>query len=207
LLDHVAAAPLNHVLRGETWALRRLQPFAGRTVRFLVPPFDFSFTLQESGEVRAAAPGTVPDAAFRLALPVALRVLAHDEAARREVEITGDPELAQAVDFVATHLRWDAEEDLARVFGDVAAHRLAAAGREVIAWQARAAQSVGRNLGRYWTEESGLLARRHDVHAFMDEVDRLRDDAERIEKRIERLERTARGTPPPHASGSGDTAS
>jgi ubiquinone biosynthesis protein UbiJ len=39
--------------------------------------------------------------------------------------VDGDVMLAASLGELARHLRWDAEEDLSRVLGDVAAHRLA----------------------------------------------------------------------------------
>ena len=48
----------------------------------------------------------------------------HEEAAFREVEMQGDAELAQEISFLARHLTWDVEEDLSRVVGDIAAHRV-----------------------------------------------------------------------------------
>ena len=38
--------------------------------------------------------------------------------------IAGEPQLAETVRYLAAHLRWDAEDDLARLFGDIAALRI-----------------------------------------------------------------------------------
>jgi len=187
LLSYVAAAPVNHVLRGESWALRRLQPFAGRTAAFEVLPFYFGLTVRDSGEVAAAAPGVVPDAVFRLSPAAALRLFAGDERAYQEAQVSGDPEFAQAVEFVVRNARWDIEEDLARVLGDGAAHRLVSTGRGIMQLQARAAESFARNVSDYWLEERPLIARRADVEKFVQDVDTLRDDVERLAQRIDRL--------------------
>jgi ubiquinone biosynthesis protein UbiJ len=189
LLSFFAAGPVNHVLRGESWALRRLQPFAGRTAAFDVLPFSFSLTVRDSGEVASAAPGAVPDARFRVSPAAALRILGGDERGYDEVQVSGDPEFAQAVAFVVRNARWDLEEDLSRVLGDAAAHRLVSTGRSVMALQARAAASFARNVSDYWLEERPLLARRADVEQFVQDVDALRDDVERLAQRIARLER------------------
>jgi len=47
------------------------------------------------------------------------------------VRIEGDVQLAAEINWMADHLRWDVEEDLARVIGDVPAHTLARVGRSV----------------------------------------------------------------------------
>ncbi len=187
MLSHVAAAPINHVLRGESWALRRLQPFAGRTAKFDVFPFSVSLTVSDTGEVLASEPNTCAHATFRLSPALALRVLGGDDSAYRAIEVSGDAEFVQAVEFVVRNARWDAEEDLARVLGDVAAHRAVSAAQGLLRLQARAAASLTRNLADYLVEERALIARRADVETFVREVDTLRDDIERLAQRVSQL--------------------
>jgi ubiquinone biosynthesis protein UbiJ len=188
MLAHFAAGPVNHVLRGESWALRRLQPHAGRSVRFDVFPFSFGFTIRDDGEVAPALPGAVPDVTVRVTPPAALRILGGDEAAFAEVSVQGDDAFAEAIHFVVRNARWDAEEDLARLLGDRAAHRLAEAGRGAVRLQARMTDSLARNLSDYWAEERPLIARRSDVEQFVHDVDTLRDDVERLAQRMARLD-------------------
>ena len=57
----------------------------------------------------------------------------------------GNDKLAAEVLLLARHLRWDAEEALSRLIGDVAAHRVAGAGRALIAWHE---DSARRLIGR-----------------------------------------------------------
>lgn len=188
MLSLLSAAPINHVLRGESWALRRLQPFAGKTARFETFPFIVELTVRETGEVAPAAQRATADAVFKVSPAAALRIAAGDIDAYREVLVDGDPEFAQAVEFVVRGARWDVEEDLARVFGDTLAHRLAGAGRAVVRFQAHAVQRFSKNLSDYWVEEQPLIARRSDVEAFVRDVDTLRDDVERLARRIAALQ-------------------
>ncbi|MCC6535625.1 MAG: hypothetical protein IT531_23995 [Burkholderiales bacterium] len=120
--------------------------------------------------------------------PAALaRIVAGDQSAYAEVIVEGDPDFAQAIEHVVRHARWDLEEDLSRLLGDGLAHRVAAAGRNLLAFQRRAAASFARNLSDYWQEERALIARRSDVQRFVHDVDTLRDDVERLDQRISRL--------------------
>ena len=48
------------------------------------------------------------------------------------VKIEGDVQLAAELGWLAENLRWDFEEDLSRVLGDVPAHALADAARRVM---------------------------------------------------------------------------
>jgi len=195
LLTLPAAASINHLLRGESWARERLLPFAGRTAEFLVPPLRLAFTVTDSGEVTPAAAGASADATVLLTPALLLRALARDEAAAAQIETRGDAAFAGAIRFVATHLRWDFEEDLSGVVGDVAAHRIAAAARGFARGQAQAFDSLGRAATEYWTEEAPLLAKRAHVEQFLRDVDRLRDDVERLEQRLDRLGRRAAEPP------------
>lgn len=188
MLSQLAAGPVNHVLRGESWALRRLQPYAGRTARFEVFPFSFCFTVRDDGEVAPTLPGAAADVTVRVTPPAALRILGGDEGAFNEVAVQGDSDFAEAIRFVVRNARWDAEEDLARLLGDRAAHRVAQAGRDALRFQARVVDSFARNLSDYWVEERPLIARRSDVERFVHDVDTLRDDVERLAQRVASLQ-------------------
>jgi ubiquinone biosynthesis protein UbiJ len=49
------------------------------------------------------------------------------------VQIEGDVQLAAELAWLSDNLRWDFEEDLARLLGDIPAHALADAGRKLVA--------------------------------------------------------------------------
>jgi ubiquinone biosynthesis protein UbiJ len=146
-----------------------------------------ALTVLESGEVVPAAAHAAPDATVKLGPGLMLRLAARDESAWREISITGDTDLASAIHHVARNLRWDMEEDLSRVLGDIAAHRMAETGRAFQRWGAQAADNTARAFAEYWTEEQPLIAGARDLEQFGRAVDQLRDDAARLEKRIERL--------------------
>jgi ubiquinone biosynthesis protein UbiJ len=110
-----------------------------------------------------------------------------DESARQDVRVTGDTALASALTGVLSAMHWDVEEDLSRVIGDVAAHRVAQAGSSFLAWQGRTATNLAQSLAEYWTEERPVIAGSDAVREFVQAVDVLRDDTERLEKRVERL--------------------
>lgn len=181
------AALVNHLLAGASWARERLKPFAGKTVRFEIAPVTVALVVRNDGQTDDATGETVPDATFTLTPGIALRVLADDRNAWQEVQLSGDTALAREVLAIAQNLRWDVEEDLSRVFGDIAAHRMVQAARELRRWQRATADSFARSAVAYWTEEQPLIAMRRDVERFVHDVDTLRDDVARLQKRIEQL--------------------
>lgn len=163
-------------------------PHAGCTVQFQLPPLpDLNLCITEAGLVEAAAADAVPNLLIDIKPAAVPLILLHHPAMLNDIEITGSPELVQVIRELFSELEWDFEEDLSRLFGDVAAHRMAGAGRELFSWQREAGLRLARNFAEYWTEEQPLIARRDDLARFSSKVDRLRDDVERLDKRLEHL--------------------
>jgi len=177
---------LNRLLSAEPWARLRLAPFAGETVELRAPLLPtLRLRILEGGTVE---PGGAEPGLTMTLKPGLLAALARgEEHAMRAVDVEGDAKLAAEVLVLARHLRWDAEEDLSRLVGDVAAHRLADAGRALAAWHLDAAQRLAAAVADYVTEEKQLLVRRADLAALGDSVARLRDAVARLDKRVERL--------------------
>jgi ubiquinone biosynthesis accessory factor UbiJ len=184
-----AASAINHVLRSAPLAMERLARHAGRTIGIRVGPAAAAFTVQTTGEVTHAVPGAARDLEVRISPFLVPRLLAREEAAWRDLEMSGDMELAQEVSFLFRNLTWDVEEDLSRVVGDIAAHRIVSTARALDGWTRDAALRAAQGAAEYWTEESPVIASRVKVEGFVRDVSDLRDAAERLEKRIERIER------------------
>lgn len=187
MFDALAGAPLNHLLRANDWAREALKPHAGKVVRFLCPPFDTRLAVLDSGEVAPAPAGATPDLILTLSPGLMMRIAARDETAWRDIGIDGDTAFATTISHLWRHLRWDAEADLSRVFGDIAAHRMAESGRALQRWAQMSGENLARSAAEYWTEEQPLIAARTDIARFNADVDQLRDDVARLEKRIARL--------------------
>ncbi|MGH8689457.1 MAG: ubiquinone biosynthesis accessory factor UbiJ [Burkholderiales bacterium] len=177
---------MNQLLARENWARLRLAPFAGETLELRAPPLPaLRFSILPEGSVEAgdAEPGLT-----MTLKPELLAALARgEEHALRAVEVEGNAKLAAEVLLIARHLRWDAEEDLSRLIGDPAAHRIAEAARAFAAWHLDAAQRLAAALADYATEEKQLLARRAELERLAESVAGLRDAIARLDKRVERL--------------------
>jgi ubiquinone biosynthesis protein UbiJ len=185
-MDPLIVAAINRLLRRNSWAPEQLRGFAGKTVCFDCVPVKFALTVLPNGEV-AAAEASAPDVTIGITPGVMFRLLARDDTVWKEIEMSGDAELAAAVNQVWRNLNWDVEEDLALVFGDIVAHRIVEAGRTLDQWRARSVDNLARSFAEYWTEEQPLIARARDVEQFNRDVDHLRDDIARLEKRLEHL--------------------
>jgi ubiquinone biosynthesis protein UbiJ len=182
-------APINHVLRANSWALERLKAHAGQIVRVNLAPFDAQLAIVDSGEIASAPPDASPDVTVSLSPGLMLRLTARDASVWDDIPVSGDAQFAATLSVVGRNLRWDIEEDLSRVFGDIAAHRMAETGRTLERWGREGADNVARAFTEYWTEEQPLLTGRLAVEQFNREIDTLRDDLARLEKRIDALAR------------------
>jgi ubiquinone biosynthesis protein UbiJ len=177
---------LNHLLHAEEWARARLAPFAGEAVELAAPPFpSLRFTIRREGLL--APGGEEPKLTIRIGPAVLAGLARGEEHALRAVEVSGNARLASEVMQLARHLRWDLEEDLSRLFGDVAAQRLGGALRGLAAWHADAARRLAAALADYATDEQRWVLHRGELAALAADVAELRDALERLDKRVARL--------------------
>ena len=100
------------------------------------------------------------------------------------LKISGEPELAAAVEELSCTLRWDVEEDLSRVFGDVLAHRAVEAARALSGWRADATARLGEALAGYAGDEARLVVRRPELGALAESVQRFSRALDALEQRI-----------------------
>lgn len=181
-------AALNHVLLQQHWALERLRPFAGKTLELRsgsLPSLHLEILASGLLEVSRAASA---DLTVTVRPAIWPRLLVREEKAIYEVDFAGPANLAGVVQDLYGQLEWDIEEDLSRLFGDVLAHRMASAGRELAAWPKQAGLRLAQNITEYWTEEHPLLARPADMKAFGREVEAASEQCAQLEQRIARLE-------------------
>lgn len=103
-----------------------------------------------------------------------------------QVRISGDAELARRLQKIVQRYEPDIEEAFARVFGDVVGVQIARALERGLDWSRASARTLLQDTAEYLGEESRDLVPRAELAQFLDEVDALRDDVERLERRIAR---------------------
>jgi ubiquinone biosynthesis accessory factor UbiJ len=163
-LGHAAIERLtllvNHVLGSEPVATRRLQAHAGRCIRLrfegwptLLPPLPATaFRVTPAGLVEwcgSEGPGE-PDLHVSIdASNPALAVAQALAGTRPKVEVAGDAAFATDLNWLFDNLRWDVQDDLARIVGQAPAREIARVGSGIAAGMREAAKAM-----------SGLVARR-----------------------------------------------
>lgn len=179
----------NRALAMDPETLASVEALAGKIIALELAPSSFTlYLIPGPGGLRLATscPGEA-DARVR-GTPLGLARAGLARGARTpEVEISGDVELGQQLQAILARLDLDWEEALARVAGDNLAHRVGNAARAAARWGRNSGASLARDLNEYLHEEARHAPPRREVEAFLDAVDRLRADADRLEARLTRL--------------------
>jgi ubiquinone biosynthesis protein UbiJ len=179
-------AIINHLLVQETWAGRKLALHAGKVARIDTGVAALQWRIAADGMVEDA-PEAAPNVTIRLKLSDLPLMAQNRERAFSYVQVEGDAEFANAVSQVAQGVRWEAEDDLSRLVGDIAARRIVSGGRALLHAAQAGRRRFEENVAEYFLEEQPLLVRPQAVAGFSAEVAELRDDVERLAKRMERL--------------------
>jgi ubiquinone biosynthesis protein UbiJ len=184
---------LNRVLTDYALAREQLARHAPKEIALDIGPAHGRVRVTPAGEVEPVGTGGsgAADVTFSVPLRLLPRLAAKDEAAMREVKFEGDSELAALLADLSRHLEWDIEEDLSRVVGDIAAHRIVGAARSTHAWRQEAGQRLSANLAEYLTEERRAFITSQDLDSLARANETLRDDIARLEARLDLI------TPPP----------
>lgn len=187
-LFSLTPAPVNHLLAQDPWARALLAAHAGKVARLDAGVLAVTWEVSADGLLKTAAAGADPHVVIRARLADLPLILQDRERAVAYVRIEGDADFANTLSKLSQSLKWEAEEDLARVFGDVAARRLAGAAQAVLSGAQAKRRALEENLAEYFLEENPMLVRAQPVADFGSEVGKLRDDVERLEKRLRKLQ-------------------
>ena len=192
----VACRGINHVLGSEPWASAALAKHAGKTILLQLPLGNLCFEITSAGLLNVLNQTDSPSLTLEVSSK-ALGELAASSGSLREqafkaVKLTGDAELAQLIGRLAGQLRWEYEEDLARLVGDAPAHFAVRQGKKFISASRSAASDLLDNVVEYVSEERKVLLNKRDFITHKSTLNDLRESVDRIEKRIQLLEQKAR---------------
>ncbi|HEX7129007.1 MAG TPA: SCP2 sterol-binding domain-containing protein [Rhodanobacteraceae bacterium] len=104
-----------------------------------------------------------------------------------KVEIAGDAELARRMEKLARGFEPDFEAAFARSFGEVIGVAIARALRQATRALRTGAQHASADTADWLRDEARLVVPRGELDDFLDDVDRLRERAERLQVRVDRL--------------------
>jgi ubiquinone biosynthesis protein UbiJ len=183
-----ASAAINHLLAQEPWARQELQRHAGKIASIDAGSVALRLRVTADGYLEPAP----AEEAARVTICVKLSdlplIAQNRERAFSYVQIEGDAEFANAISSLSKSLRWEAEHDLEKVIGPIAAVRAVSGARAAFGAVKNGHQKLAENVAEFLLDEKQLLVRPATVAAYSADVTRLRDDVERADKRLARLE-------------------
>ena len=198
MLKALSTRFLQHLLTQNSWANAILQPYAGKAVQFDIASIKANIIILEDGGLAIAGETNIADATICISASLLLRLIAQDEAAKMQIVISGDTHLATEFAKVLSNMRWDYEDDLSKLVGDVSALKISQFGREAATGIKRNSIQLAEMLSEYWQEEKPMIAKKRHLEKFNAEVDTLRADVARFEKRLTKLTKQQQQLSPQH---------
>ena len=183
-----AVAAINHLLAQEAWARNALALHAGKEACIDASTVTLRLRVTADGMVESSNAQTPANVTIRVKLADLPLIAQNRERAFSYVKIEGDAEFANTISQLAKGLRWEAEHDLERFIGPIAANRLVGGAKSAFDAARAGQQKIAENVAEYFLEEKPLLIRPAMVEEYASEVSRLRDDVERAAKRLAKLE-------------------
>ena len=183
---------LNQALSGSSVAARDLKQLDGKAIALELKELPLKlYFLPQAGKlgVRASHEGKVDLTVRAPSFALLEAALKRSDTPPRGIELNGDAETGQTFSRLLKQADLDWEELLSRYVGDIAAHQIGNLARRLLRWGQDAGERLSQDLAEFLQYESGALPPRHEVEAFLDGVDRLKNDAERLAAQFERLTR------------------
>ncbi len=183
----------NALIDREPWAAEQLQRHAGKVVALHLDSRREACRIDARGRLVAAGPDATAAVQVYLAtrdLPRLLR--GHQHERLQAVRIEGEAGLTHTLSELASHLRPDIEDELARWVGDVAARRMVQLARQ--GWQRLTSsnRALQENLAEYAVHEANYLPARADVEQWQHHVQQLDERTRQLLNRAAALQATLR---------------
>ena len=208
---------LNHLLAQEPWARTRLQAHSGQTMLLELPSLSIHLQINGLGyfalpESKEGVSETACDLMLRIPVnaiwAIAQSWLAGDkqnqsqnqtqsQTLSRAVHMEGDVDLAQTLGYLAQHLRWDAEHDLAQALTSLGpafsplAVPLIATLKQIRQHAQDSAQRAQANVVEFFVHEQPTLVARPALQQLTQQIQQVRERLDRLQKRVEFVEKLA----------------
>jgi len=186
---------INHVLKHEEWALRDLKSHQGKVIELILPIGSMRWQIQDDCLMTLLSDvHPHPDLVLELdadgfsALSTPQGSI--KDRAMRAVKITGDAQLAQLIAKLSNQLRWEYEEDLAKIIGDAPAHFICSQAKRFAQATEKAVLDLQGNMVEYLSEEKKVLLHQRDFVSHKMQIQAVHDAVDRLEKRISFLQKS-----------------
>ena len=175
-------------------ALNRLQALQGKLIRLHITNPDMQFDILPTTErIRVSTDyAAEPDVTITGSALGFMRLATAEDSGKamlaQGVTIAGDTGLGMQFSQILREVNIDWEELASRAVGDVMAHQLGQIARQSKGWLDDTAHVMRLNTQEYLQEEARLVPAEAELKAYLDAVDDLRMDVDRLEARLKQLE-------------------
>ncbi len=108
-----------------------------------------------------------------------------------DVEIDGDMRVAEKFSAILKEVDIDWEELLSKLVGDIFAHQAGQVFRSGSDWFSQSLEAMKLNTSEYLSEETKVTPADAELDYYMDQVDELRMDVDRLQARINNIQTMA----------------
>jgi len=193
LLDLIELAS-NSTLQYDRPTLDRLEKLRGKTMTLRIKPLDQSISITphpEGLEFARTAPEHIDvelSATIGAMIKISRDGMEDAELEAGELEIFGDPIVGQRFAQVISQLDIDWQSLLTEKIGESPARIVTFAATQAKEFAEESNNKLKHYLHQLVTEDLGVVADKQGVESFLDDVDALRADADRLTARISHLQ-------------------
>lgn len=175
-------------------ALERLQTMQGKLICLHIsnPELHLHFLPTTAGIRVATDYDAEPDVTIHGSALALMRLSAAEDTGKAMLEqgirIEGDMGLGNRFSDILREIDVDWEELLSQAVGNIVAHQMGQLARDAKSWLDDSAHAMRLNTQEYLQEEARLLPAEAELRRYLDDVDTLRMDVDRLDVRIKRLQ-------------------
>jgi len=193
----ILVSAINQAAKSSAAMRRLIAEMEGQSIAFELTDFNHRFVVsatESTMQIDTEADGSV-DLTVRSKLTTLVKLLAKRNVNLAQldgVEISGDLNLLQRLYTVFQGIEFDWEEAIAKRIGDIPARQLG----NLFRWGECRSQALRstwkKKIQHTLVDHHYIVPTRARVNTFLNDIDDLQADLDRVEKRLERLERNGR---------------
>lgn len=185
----------NNALEHDPETMQRLQKLQGKSMALHVKTIEQSITVSPSPEGVELSRTILDNVDVTLtATPAAMLKISRDgiedaDLQPGELDISGDPIIGQRFAKIIAELNINWEALLAEQIGDSPARVVTLAANQMREFAEQSRSQVHNKLVHFIRDELAVSVEQQEVDDFLDDVDTLRADTERLSSRIKRIQK------------------
>ena len=178
---------INHLIQQNPEHQQDLSRLSGKTLSLNLAGFGLTGRINHDGFLETA--DQPADTLITFHQSAIRKILTGQEPGVGDISLEGDLMLGMTVLPILGSLRYYASDDLARFFGDSLAGSISERAANIGQTVKKIGQSIAEQISDFSREPESPVIDAATLSAWMEEVDKLRDDVARLNERLDRLER------------------